>query len=332
MRELQKSSEVILEYLKEYPKMKHLTLAKLIYKENPGLYKTVDSARSSIRFYKGQQGDERRGLASTTEFFTEPKFINQFHIPSEAQPIEPYILPLNANRILILSDIHFPYHDNNAINASLDYGQHKEMNTILLNGDILDNYQQSKFARDPRKRDLKYEIDVFCNFIEYIRKQYPDVLVYYKQGNHDERYDRYLRDKAPELLGIKEVEFEYITHLEKYSVNYIKGKRIIRAGKLSIIHGHEIRGAGGVNPARWLYLKGKVNAICGHFHRTSEHSEPDLKGSPKGCWSMGCLCELNPEYDPNPASNKWNHGCAFVEWDNENFTVHNKRIIKGQIV
>ena len=324
--------KIVREGLAVFPDLPSLQLARIIYKDNIDVFRDVENVRDLIRYYRGQKGGELRDAVLNREFLTESKFKNMFKIKSEAEPVEHYILPKNANKMLLLSDIHFPYHDLEALNASLEYGVNMDMNTILLNGDILDCYQQSRFAKDPRKRDMKYEIDVLCSFLEMLRTNFPDVLIYYKQGNHDERYDKYLRDVAPELLGIKEIEFEYITHLEKYMVNYIKGKRVIQAGKLSILHGHEIRGAGGVNPARWLYLKGKVNAICGHFHRTSEHSEPDLKGSPKGCWSVGCLCDLFPEYDPNPASNKWNHGCAFIEWDKENFNVHNKRIIKGKIV
>ena len=41
------------------------------------------------------------------------------------------------------------------------------------------------------------------------------------------------------------------------------------------------------------------------------------------------LCELNPEYRP---INKWNHGVAFVELDEDgHFTVHNRRISNGSL-
>ncbi len=85
-------------------------------------------------------------------------------IPQEANPLDlppsqesnykPFKLPVNHNNILLLSDIHVPYHNIQALTLALKYGLENEVNTILLNGDIIDFYAISRFEKDPRKRNF----------------------------------------------------------------------------------------------------------------------------------------------------------------------------------
>jgi hypothetical protein len=105
----------------------------------------------------------------------------------------------------------------------------------------------------------------------------------------------------------------------------------MKAGGLNIIHGHEFSSGffSPVNIARGLFLRGKVSAMQGHNHSSSEHTESDMNGKITTTWSLGCLCELHPAYLP---LNKWNLGFAVVDIDGENFDVRNKRIYKGNIL
>ena len=84
-----------------------------------------------------------------------------------------------------------------------------------------------------------------------------------------------------------------------------------------------------IEDARGLFLRGKASAMQGHNHQTSEHTEPNMDGKIMTTWSIGCLCELHPQYMP---INRWNHGCAFIEVaDDGDFQVQNKRIMGGDI-
>ena len=147
--------KIVREGLAVFPDLPSLQLARIIYKDNIDVFRDVENVRDLIRYYRGQKGEKERSKVLDSEFLTESKFKNMFKIKSEAEPVEHYILPKNANKMLLLSDIHFPYHDLEALNASLEYGVNMDMNTILLNGDILDCYQQSRFSKDPRTR---YEV------------------------------------------------------------------------------------------------------------------------------------------------------------------------------
>ena len=87
-----------------------------------------------------------------------------------------------------------------------------------------------------------------------------------------------------------------------------------------------------LNPARGLFLKTKSWAMCGHSHTTSEHTERDIRGTILTTWSVGCLCDLSPDY--HAFGNNWNWGVSIVETQaNGDFQVDNRRILpNGSVV
>ena len=258
--------------------------------------------------------------------------LNPLNLPeSREAEYKPYLLPKNHNDILLINDIHVPYHNIPALTAALKYGMENEVNTIIINGDLIDFYAISRFQKDPRKRDLANEIIMTREFLVTLRKLFPTQAIYYKLGNHDIRWDIYLMNNAPDLLGLEEFTMESILKLEALNITMIPDKQLIHAGKLTILHGHEFQASvfSPVNVARGLYLRAKDNAICGHHHQTSEHTEPNINGKVTTCWSVACLCELHPDYAP---INKFTHGFAHVKvFDNGEFEVSNYRIVNGRI-
>jgi hypothetical protein len=85
------------------------------------------------------------------------------------------------------------------------------------------------------------------------------------------------------------LKLESIIKARANGIEVIKDKRIIKAGGLNIIHGHEFNSSffSPVNIARGLYLRGKTSAIQGHQHRTSEHTEKDMNEKMTTTWSTG---------------------------------------------
>ena len=251
--------------------------------------------------------------------------------PSQESNYQPYKLPTNHNDILLIGDIHVPYHNIQALTLALKYGLEREVNTILLNGDIIDFYAISRFEKDPRKRNFGHEVLMTRQLLTTIRKLFPKAAIYYKCGNHDVRYDHYIMRNAPDLLGMDEFSFESLMHLDKLDITFIPDKQIIHAGRLTILHGHELGMSvfSPVNIARGLFLRAKDSALCEHHHQASEHSEPNINGKLTTCWSVACLCELHPDYMP---INKHHHGFAHVRvMDTGDFEVNNYRIVNGKI-
>lgn len=328
--------EVIEEYMDKFPETPNLTLAKKIYKEQRVLFKDVEQIRTMIRARKGQTGKstvkDKSRYQAKAENAIKLGIGNPYGLPeSEEVELEPFQLAKSFKKALVLSDVHIPYHNMKAVTTALDYGVAEKPDVIILNGDIADFYGLSRFEKDPRKRSFKGELEDVRQFLGVLNKTF-DVPIIFKMGNHSERYESFLRIKAPELLDMEEFRLDVLLRFREYGATLVADKRIIKAGKLNILHGHE--GQNGVfspvNPARGFYTKFKANVLGGHHHQTSEHSEKDLEGKIVTCWSTGCLCELQPAYMPY---NKHNHGFAMVEVDGRTgeFEVDNLRIVEGKI-
>lgn len=344
MNRLEKARKLI----EKFPNLSKKKLGELLYKENPLLFKDSESARSSIRSVTGTNGTQRATLTDKYQGVLPEGEKNDF---------SPFVL--TGKRIGILCDLHIPYHDLDALNVALNEFNRVKVDTIVLDGDIIDCYNLSRWEKDPNQRNHAYEIELLTIFLDDLKYMFPKVELVFKCGNHDQRYEKFIYSKSPEFIGVHVLSWKHLLNLRfencqtcegtgthkgidcpncengkvannvSRGIHLIKDKRVLKAGKLNIVHGNEFNGVSSpVNPARGYFLKSKTNVIAGHLHQSSEHIESDMNGKVSGAWSIGCLCDLHPDYAP---INKWHHGFAWVEVDGEDFEVHNHKIINGKI-
>jgi predicted phosphodiesterase len=307
-------------------------LARIMYNENRLTFDNVEHARQRLLYIEGKTSHKKVKAVSESKFFKkEARPINPYDLPKSDEAVyEPF--EIKAKRVLILADVHLPYHSISALSAAFDWAKPRKPDAILLNGDILDCHHLSKWVRDPEKRKFAEELDCYAEFIGSVKKAFPKAKIYYKTGNHEERYEMFLKQKAKELAGVKEFELETIIKRRAPNVEIIGDRRVVKIGKLNIIHGHEFGGGmfSPVNPARGLFIKAKVSCMQSDRHQTSEHTETDMNGGITTTFSTGCLCELHPYY---LRLNKWNQGFAEVNVEKDgSFDVLNKRIHKGKVL
>jgi len=324
--------KIAAEICSKFPEAPSHSLASKLFAEYPEAFDSAEHARNYVRTVRGKIGKHSKTSSVDKEL-----------MDTKTRPSNPYALPksyakkrrhveLKGNKFLILCDLHFPYQDNEAIQCAINEGIKQGCDSIILNGDALDCHMISDFVKDPRKRKFKDELYSIRQFLASLRHTFPNANIYYKEGNHEERYWRYMRIKAPELFDIDAFDFPTLTHCDKHDVKWIDGKSKLNIGKLSIFHGHEFgkQFLPSVNVARGLFMKTKVSSMCGHHHQTAEHNERDANGKFITCWGVGCLSELSPDYNPY---SKYNHGFAIVSKEkNGYFSVNNYRIHEGKIL
>lgn len=325
-------TELVKKYLAEYSETPTLTLAKAIYKKHPSLFTTQSAVRSMLRYYRGSSGDYCRNNISTREFFREHDGSYPFDkIPSGIKHFDdwkPY--KINGEKVLRLCDVHVPYHDKDALETALLWGKEEGVDTIVID-DWIDFFAISFWENNPERRNFNIELSMSKQILGVIRDMFPNAEIIWNKGNHEARYDRYMTVKAPEFLGVPDFSFEKISGADELGIKVIDDKMFCKLGDLNIVHGHEFGRSvfSPVNPARGLYLRAKTHCIAGHWHQTSEHKEKDLNGDVIGCWSVGCLCDMHPDYAP---INKWNHGAAIIyRSGTKSFIVENKTIIDGEV-
>lgn len=329
-------SKLVLEYLEKYPDLPNLTLARKIVTDNPLVFTNIESCRASLRFQRGARGDLSRSK-STNKEHVKPKGFgsnNPYNMPTSfAEKRIEYKLPIANNNILLLSDLHIPYHDVPAINCAIQYGKENKVNTIIINGDLLDFHNQSRFEKDPRARSTKEEFDTCRAILEVLRAEFPKADIIFGLGNHDVRYERWLYLKCPEIFDDSYYHLEERLRLNDLKIKNLPHAYLIKAGKLHIAHGDTIvKGIfAPVNSARGAYMKVKSSIIIGHTHSVSEHVETNLTGETIGTWSTGCLCSLYPQYDPHNTRHR--HGFAHITTEkNGNYHVNNFKVQDGKIL
>ena len=315
-------------------KMPSLKLARIMYAENNLTFKDVEDARDKLRYIEGKKGENQIDkIKKTTYMMPQDRPKNPYNLPESYQEKRtPFKLPTACNNILLISDLHIPYHDIDAITLALNYGVENKINTIFINGDLIDNHQVSRFERDPKKRSVKQEFNATKQFLRSLRATFPDAHIYWLKGNHCIRWEKFLLQKAGEIWDDPYFHLEERLQLNEERVHLLDDKVLVKAGKLSITHGHHVfKGVfAPVSPARGAFLRTKQTVIVGHLHRASHHPEITLDGEVISCWSTGCLCELRPDYSPLVSNSQHGFAHILVEKDG-NFHVKNFQIINGKL-
>lgn len=319
-------NDVAVLFVQRHPEVSTRTLAKLLFNEHPEVFGNYDTARNAVRRCRGEL---ERGVGHGSAKRSHDKRNKPTMPGSLATEWEPYMVP--GKRIGILSDLHVPYHDERAVNAAIKFLKEKKIDTLLINGDLADFYSFSRFTKNPALRDPVRDVDSVRAMLEYLRYTFPKAKIIYKFGNHDERWELWVQEKAPEIWGIAALDLGTVLGVEKLGIEVVRNKRRCVIEELSVLHGHELfRGfAPPVNPARGAFVKTTSCTLVGHHHQTSEHSESTMDGRQISCWSTGCLCELRPQYAP---INRYNHGFAYVERNGTDWTVDNVKIRNGKIL
>ena len=193
--------------VRKYPKATNLSLARRLYGENPELIASLESARATIRRVRGASGKRlRRWAVKGLERMSVPH--NPLKLPEPVlEDFKPYHLTGNT-KAAIISDVHLPYHDLPALTAALQASKKAKCDTLIILGDLLDFYQLSRFLKDPRQRSVAEEIEQAKEFLRVCKNMVARVI--WKYGNHDERFDHYLLNKAPELLDVPGVSLPEI--------------------------------------------------------------------------------------------------------------------------
>ena len=324
------NTNIILDYLEKFPNAPSRTLAKKIYNENSAFFTDAENVYFRVRYYRGQSGSTNRDKLKNTKFQKELKvkvMIQKLQLPESHTKIRnSFTFPTGCKKLGVFGDVHIPYHDNTALEVMFKKFEEEKVDSIFINGDLLDFYQLSFHEKDPREVHFKGEIEAGKEFLAYIRSRFPDIPIYYITGNHENRFERYLRIKASELLDIDECRLDVILHVAEYKIEYLPFRSKVVFGDYTIEHGDKIPGAGGVVPARTLLMRLKSNSIVNHFHKSSESSQRIYGvGEPTNirAYSLGCMCDLAPEY---MEINEWNHGFCIMSKIKDKVSVSNYKI------
>ena len=209
-------------------------------------------------------------------------------------------------KILFVPDTHRPYHDKRAWALFMKAAKQFKPDILVVQGDFGEFYCTNAHRKDPnRNRFLESEIDDINDGLDELDSLKAKRKIFL-QGNHEENLERYLKDKAPELLNmvtipgllkLKERKWEYYP--------YRKKKAWI--GKLACVHDLGAAGATAVSKALSEF---QGNVTIGHIHRMHYQIGGNYRGEKHVAASFGWLGDFKHiDYmDRDKANKDWTLG------------------------
>lgn len=243
--------------------------------------------------------------------------------------LESDILTRKPNaKVIVLSDIHLPYHDGNALRIALNYMDDCQPDTIVLNGDIADFYGVSSYSKT-KKDALTYqeELDVVRDWLEMLVARFPKADIYYVEGNHETRAKRTLANHAPDYLSVRDLRVNVQLDLDTLGITWVPESQELKIGDLMFIHGHKARRHAGTT-ARAHFEDYGCSIIVGHVHRLSVAYKRNKFGN-HAMIENGTLCDLDVEYMKYP---DWQHGFTEVNFDGDDFSIVQHPIIDYKLI
>lgn len=211
--------------------------------------------------------------------------------------------------ILILNDIHFPYHSRKCMDIIYQIIKCEHFDHIVLNGDICDFYDISLFLKDKaRLGSLQEEINHAKNFFKHLRRNHSGEITWLL-GNHEKRLNLYLKNN-PELASLDALEFENLFNTEEMDINIVHYQdecrdNYVEINNVLIGHFNKVSKHSGYTVKSLMDDNPGYHIVQAHVHRMGIHCRKGYIGI-----ESGCLCDITKcNYMKNP---NWQNGFAVI--------------------
>lgn len=221
-------------------------------------------------------------------------------------------------RVVFLSDVHVPYQDHALVESALALIRQVEPHRVVLNGDINDFFQLSRFNTSQQRLDsLQEEIDEGVEFRRGVREAAPAAVISETEGNHDSRTRTYVSQNAQALSSLRALRPENLFGYRELGVDWYPGAGFLLRNHFLVKHGTLLRGEAGATAKAELQQAG-ISGTSGHTHRLGIYRRAGYVQREWG--ESGCLCRLDPDYvvgRPN-----WVQGCLYGEFSTRSDAFH----------
>jgi len=231
-------------------------------------------------------------------------------------------------KVAVLSDIHYPYEDQNCIQLTKAFLQDYQPDMVVFNGDISDCYSVSRYEKNMKNRpDLQEELDyTHDRLVEWI-DEFPNTEFKFVEGNHEARLKKHVSANAPSLVALRGLSYQHLVGLDRLNIEWIPEYKDLQIGSLMFTHGTRVRKHAG-NTARGHFEDYGCSVIIGHIHRLAVGWKRNKFGH-HAMIENGTLCDFDVEYIRFP---DWQHGFTTIEFDGDDFNVQQHPITDYKLI
>ena len=217
-----------------------------------------------------------------------------------------------SKKWIVLSDLQIPFEDGPVLwDLVVPFIRELRPYGVILNGDVVDNYEISDYSKDPKQRDaasLAREREGAERLMKALAPVTKERI--WLGGNHEDRFRRYVWSRIPELVAADMASsFESAFRLKEYGFRWKPYGQHYMLGKLLVTHGFLVRGASGAS-GRAHFEKLGTSVLHGHTHRLGVYHKTN-QGGDHAAYENGCLCRLDGlDYAQFP---DWQQGFSVVD-------------------
>lgn len=162
------------------------------------------------------------------------------------------------NKILVLADVHFPFHSKSLFDFLNDVNNKEKPDRVIINGDLTDSYQFSSYSKSLSADSPVRELKNMRKEVKKLASIFPEVII--TDSNHDARLWR----KA-KIAGIpREVLMPYIKMIgaENYDWKLVPEARFtVDADRSNWFVQHHMAGTS-INASKHMV----ANMVLSHHH------------------------------------------------------------------
>ena len=201
--------------------------------------------------------------------------------------------------IIVTSDWHIPFQDNEVLGVFLDFLSEYQPDELILNGNINDC---TSFSSHPRLRDLanafhdgKEERERWFSIASLLREVLPDTRIIYIGSQCHEGWINNWVQQSPILVEDYNYTIPGWFKLDDFGIEYVDEVYNVLGNKeLLITHGTVARSKGGNSAYATMEQEG-TSIIQGHTHRLAQVFKTTSIGETVAIES-GCMCQRQPWY------------------------------------
>lgn len=208
--------------------------------------------------------------------------------------------------VVFVSDIHVPFHDHRMVEATWELIRDVEPHRVVLNGDIADFFQLSRFNKGLDRLDtLQQELDDANEIRSGYRVVAPNAVIDETEGNHDSRLRTFVQMNARALTSLRNLQPSALNAWEENEITPHGENGFLLRPNFLVKHGTIVRSEAGATAKAELSAAG-ISGLSGHTHRLSQYAKAGYVQ--REWWEGGCLCRTDPDYVAGGVPN-WQNGC-----------------------
>jgi predicted phosphodiesterase len=243
-------------------------------------------------------------------------------------------VPLNRRAhptevVIFINDVHFPYQDEGLVREALRLIELVEPDRVVLNGDINDFFQLSRFNTSLERLDhLQEEIDMANEFRRDVRFSAPDAVIDETEGNHDQRIRTFVERNAKALHTLDAIKPNKLFLYDELEIKWHPGAGFLLRPHFLVKHGTLLRSEC-PNTAKAELMAANISGISGHTHRLGTYRRA---GYAQRQWTeSGGLMRMDPDYVVGVPN--WTPGLCIGEFSTstDTFRIHEVPAVDGKL-